>query len=48
LLDTHLMTEGVFEPVLVAEICEPHRFTLIGAMLSVGFRSAYMHHCGLV
>ncbi len=25
-LDTHLTTEGVFEPVLVAEICEAHPF----------------------
>jgi len=26
LLDTHLTTEGVFEPVLVAEMCEAHLF----------------------
>jgi hypothetical protein len=42
------VAEGVFEPVLVDEICEPHRFTLIGAMLSGGFRGADMHHSGLV
>jgi hypothetical protein len=23
-LDTHLTTEGVLEPVLIAEICQPH------------------------
>jgi len=26
LLDTHLMTEGMLKPVVVAEMCEAHLF----------------------